>query len=141
MVVQRTGIEEWREICKQIRACGYDAIEIWVALVEKCADDLDRAKSFREAMHQNQLKAVALAGTLNDTTARICKLLDIPCACAGYGGSNKETVIRLMRETGILFNYENHPEKKRRVDSTTGGIRSEWIGCGHRYRLALHAGS
>ena len=127
MVVQRTGIGEWREICKQIRACGYDAIEVWVALVEKCADDIDRAKSFREAMQNNGLNAVALAGTLNETTARICKLLDIPCACAGYGGSSKETVIRLMRETGILFNYENHPETsieaiRNQVDCGSDGL-------------------
>ena len=129
MVVQRTGIEEWREICKQIRACGYDAVEVWVAHVEKCADDLNRASAFREAMRMNGLHAVALAGTLNDTTARICQLLAIPCACAGYGGSNKETVIRLMRETGILFNYENHPE------TSIEAIRNQ-VECG-AYGLAV----
>jgi sugar phosphate isomerase/epimerase len=111
MAVQRTGIQEWQEICEKIRACGYDAVEVWVALVEKCADDPDRAKAFRQTLISSNLTPVALAGTLNDKNARICQLLGIPCACGGYGDSSRETVVRLMRQTGILFNFENHPEK------------------------------
>ena len=111
LAVERTGIEEWSDICQRIRSCGYDAIEVWVALVERCGTDAQRAAAFSAAMRENGLTPVALAATLNDTTAVLCKRLSIPAVAGGYWGSDKATAARVMRETGIAYNYENHPDK------------------------------
>ena len=110
-VTENTGVREWAEICQKIRACGYEAIEVWVALVEKCASDDKRAAEFVRVMKENKLIPVALGGPLNDTTAVLCKKLGIPAVCGGYWGSDRDTSVRVMRQTGIRYNYENHPEK------------------------------
>jgi sugar phosphate isomerase/epimerase len=110
-VTERTGVSEWAEICRKIRACGYSAIEVWVALVEKCAADAERAAEFARVMQENELTPVALGGPLTNTTAALCQMLHIPAICGGYWGSDRITSVRLMRESGIHYNYENHPER------------------------------
>ena len=109
-VVERTSATEWQSICRGIADAGYTAVEVWLAHVERCADDDARAAEFRNILREHNLTPVALAGHFNDTTARICQKLAIPQADGGYVWSDKQTVRRLMRQTGILFNYENHPE-------------------------------
>jgi sugar phosphate isomerase/epimerase len=110
-VTESTGVPEWADICQKIRASGYETIEVWVALVEKCTGDETRAAEFVRAMEENKLTPVALGAALNDGTALLCKKLRIPAVCGGYWGSDRATSARLMRETGIRYNYENHPEK------------------------------
>ncbi|HEV7301544.1 MAG TPA: sugar phosphate isomerase/epimerase family protein [Tepidisphaeraceae bacterium] len=134
---QRTGIAEWNDICQRIRACGYDAIEVWVALVERCETDEVMADAFAKALRDNQLKPAMLAGTLNDKTATICKRLGIPAVAGGYWGSDKATATRVMRATGIHYNFENHPEDsidaiRQRVDYGANGfavaLDTGWLG-------------
>ena len=110
-VTAQTGVPEWTDICRKIRACGYDAIEVWIALVEKCATDEARAADFARIMKENHLAPIAMGASLNDTTATICKRFGIPAVCGGYWGADCATSVRVMRETGIHFNFENHPEK------------------------------
>jgi sugar phosphate isomerase/epimerase len=111
LAVERTGVEEWIDICDRIRTAGYRAIEVWVALVQKCGNDDARAERFRRIMLDHDLRPVALAGALNHVNGRLCQMLGIPAACGGYWGSDKSIADRVMRESGVLFNYENHQEK------------------------------
>jgi sugar phosphate isomerase/epimerase len=137
LAASRTGIAEWNDICRQIRACGYDAIEVWVALVERCGTDPATADAFAKALRDNGLAPVMLAATLNDQTATICKRLGIPAVAGGYWGSDKATAARVMRETGIQYNFENHPEDsvealRRQVDYGANGfaiaLDTGWLG-------------
>ena len=137
LAAERTGVAEWTDICQKIRACGYDAIEVWSALVERCEADATLADAFVEVMRDHQLTPVALAGTLNDKTATLCRRLGIPLVAGGYWGSDKATAARVMRETGILFNYENHPEPsveaiRQQIDYGANGfaiaIDTGWLG-------------
>jgi L-ribulose-5-phosphate 3-epimerase len=125
------------EICRRIRAAGYDEIELWVALVEKCDTDPARAAEFNRIMFEHRLTPVMLGGTLSDMTARLCKLFRIHGTAGGYWGSDKATARRLMRETGIQFNYENHPEKsadeiRQQIDFGADGMAvaldTGWLG-------------
>jgi sugar phosphate isomerase/epimerase len=115
------------EICQKIRSCGYSAIELWVALVEKCDGQPARGQEFLRIMHDASLCPVMFGGTLNDFTARLCKMFGIGATAGGYWGSDKATAARVMRETGILFNFENHPEKsaeemRQQIDYGANGM-------------------
>lgn len=133
-VVERTHLAEWTDICQRIRAAGYNAVEVWVALIEKCAGDESRAAAFSQVLKDHHLTPVALAGPLNDTTGQLCQRFGIPCACGGYWGSDKPNTLRVMRDTGVLFNYENHPE------TSIEEIRAQIALGAHGFALALDTG-
>lgn len=109
--VEKTDEREWAAICKEIADAGYRAVEIWVAHVDPAKMTDARAKVFRRILDDNGLEPIGLAATLNDETARLCRQLGIPACNGGYWGSDQPTVKRLVAETGLRFNYENHPEK------------------------------
>jgi len=137
LAAEKSTPEQLADFLRKIHFAGYDAAEIWVALVEKCADDPALAEQYNKVIQASGIKPVALGGSLNDRTARICQRLNIPATCGGFGGSDKATVLRLMREPGIQFNYENHPEKSvaeisQRIDAGETGmgicLDTGWLG-------------
>ncbi len=110
LTAEKMNAEAWTDMCGQIRAAGYDAVEVWVALIERCGNDETLARTLRRILAEHGLRPLALGGTLNDATAKLCNQFGIPACCGGYWGSDHDTVVRLSRATGIAFNYENHPE-------------------------------
>src|SRR5688572_25502933 len=106
-----TDAKAWAGICREIADAGYTAIELWVAHVDPSTTDEKKAREFGRILADHGLAVVALAGTLNDANAKICNWLNIPRCSGGFWGSDLPTVRRLVKETGIDFNYENHPEK------------------------------
>lgn len=111
LTVEKTDERDFATICKEIAAAGYRAVEIWRAHIDPPTMTEARAKTYRKILDDNGLTPVGLAGPLNDDTARVCQQLGIPCCNGGYWGSDRLTVERLVRETPVAFNYENHPEK------------------------------
>jgi L-ribulose-5-phosphate 3-epimerase len=134
LTVERTDEREWAAICTEIATAGFRAVEIWVAHVHPSKLTDARAKAFRKILDDNGLEPIGLAGTLNDDTARVCSQLGIPCCNGGFWGSDLETVRRLVRETSLRFNYENHPEK------SADEIRSKIDGGSDRIGVALDTG-
>lgn len=125
LAVARTDLPAWEDLCARIAAAGYDAVEVWVAHVERCTDDAERADRFGVALERHGLRPIALAAGLTDATATICQRLKIPCVCGTI--RNKDTAIGLMRSTGILVNHENHPEKsvaeiREQIDGGANGL-------------------
>lgn len=108
---ERTDETAWGTICAEISAAGFRKIEVWAAHVDAPQMTDARAATFRKVMADNGLTPIGFAGPLNDETARVCQQLGITVANGGYWGSDKPTVARLLKSTGIAFNYENHPEK------------------------------
>ena len=131
---QKTDTKEWAKICREIADAGYTAIELWVAHVDPSTTDETKAREFGRICADHGLAIVALAGTLNDANAKVCNWLNIPRCSGGFWGSDLPTVKRLVGETGIHFNYENHPEKS--VDEITKAIE----GGGDRIGVALDTG-
>ena len=128
LAAEKTSVEEWADLCRQVRACGFDAIEVWVALIERCENDEARSAAFVGSMKSSGLEPIALAGPLNDKTAWLCRRFGIPAVAGGYWGSDKATTLRLTRDTGIEFNYENHPEAsvdaiRQQIDDGRDGFR------------------
>lgn len=111
LTVAGTTPEVFDEMCRAIRAAGYRHVEIWKAHLEKCADDPERADRFAQILADHQLTPIAMAGTLSEVNARVCKRFNIPACCGGYWGTSREEVAKRARDTGIRFSFENHPEK------------------------------
>ncbi|HMO27586.1 MAG TPA: sugar phosphate isomerase/epimerase [Tepidisphaeraceae bacterium] len=109
--VEGTTSDVFDEMCRAIRQAGYRHVEIWKAHLERCADDPARVDRFARILADHQLTPVALGGTLNATNARLCKAFNISACCGGYWGTTHEEVAQRARDTGIRFNFENHPEK------------------------------
>jgi len=125
--VAKTDEKEFESICHDIASAGYSAVELWVAHVDPAGMTDARAANYSSILRAFGLTAVALAGTLNDAHADVCQKLNIPACCGGFWGSDRATVVRLMKSTGIAFNYENHPEKsvddvRKVVDFGADGI-------------------
>ena len=140
LTAERIDAAPFTDMCRAIRAAGFKAVEVWVALVEKCGTDAARGEQFKSILRDHNLTPIALAGTLNDTTVPVCRALGIPACAGGYWGSDHATVVRLSRETGIRFNYENHPEKsvteiREKVNYGADGLAvavdTGWLGTHH----------
>ncbi|MGF1634168.1 MAG: sugar phosphate isomerase/epimerase family protein [Phycisphaerae bacterium] len=134
LTVQRTTDEAFAAMCRRIRESGYEAVELWRAHVEPSKVNESRGRVLRDILQEHCLVPVALAGPLNQETARVCKLLGIGRCCGWMPPGETASVERLMRETGIDFCYENHPETtveeiRRRV-VPGGGLALDlgWLG-------------
>lgn len=140
LTVEKTDEKEWAKICADVAAAGYRAVEVWVAHVDPAGMTDARAKTYKQIMADNGLKPIGLAGTLNDDTARVCQMLDIPACNGGFWGSDLPTVRRLTRDTNIEFHYENHPEASAEeiIEKIAGGsdkigvaVDTGWFGTHH----------
>lgn len=126
-VIERTDVEAWEEICARVASCGYTAMEVWMAHLRRCDGDEPRAARFLRAAQSHGLSMVALAGAMTEPNAELCVRLGIPAVCGGYWGSDHDTSVRLMRRTGVLYNYENHAETsldelRGRIDGGADGL-------------------
>lgn len=126
--VAATDAEEWRAICDEIAATGFTAVEIWEAHASPESLDQATTMEWKRILQAAGLKPIAYAGRLSPDTARICQWLEIPHIDGGLGTLNPEQATALCRQTGIRFNYENHPEKSTEeiLAKIDGG--NEWLG-------------
>jgi sugar phosphate isomerase/epimerase len=102
---------EWGAICSEIADAGYHAAEVWVAHVDPRFTTEADARKRRAIMDDYGLEPIGLGGGLTAENARICQWMGIPVANGGFWGTGLPDVRRVMKETGIGFNFENHPEK------------------------------
>jgi sugar phosphate isomerase/epimerase len=127
--VDATDSAAWRAICREIAAAGFKAVEVWEAhAAPQKLDDRAKALEWKKTLRDAGLKAVAYAGTLSPETVRICQWLEIPHVDGGIGKLNPEQATALCKETGIRFNYENHPEKSAEEILKKVGGGNEWLG-------------
>mgnify|MGYP001249438969 FL=1 len=92
---------------------------------------------YKSILADNGLNVVALAGGLDEQTARVCQRLDIPMTAGGIDQSRKTAIRKLSRKTGIRVNHENHPEKtvdeiRQKIDFGADGlgiaVDTGWMG-------------
>lgn len=135
--VAQTDEKEFAAICCEIAACGYTAVELWVAHIDPDGMTSQRAQTYKTILAENGLTPVALAGGLDVATAKVCELLDIPMTAGGIDQSQKNEIRSLSRKTGICVNHENHPEKsvdeiRQKIDMGADGlgvaVDTGWMG-------------
>ncbi len=126
--VKATDEAAWRAICKEIAACGFQAVEVWEA--HASPESLDKAKALqrKKILQQAGLKPIGYGGQLSRETLQICAWLEIPHIDGGLGNLTPEKGTALCKEFGIGLNLENHPENSAEeiLKKIDGG--NQWLG-------------
>jgi sugar phosphate isomerase/epimerase len=126
--VAATDETAWRQICAEIAATGFNAVEIWEAHASPDALDETKARTWKTILGDHGLEPIAYAGGLRRETLQMCQWLGIPHIDGGLGGLNPEEATTLCEEMGIQFNLENHPEKNAEEILTQIDGGNRWLG-------------
>ncbi len=126
--IAATDERTWRAICTEIAAAGFGAVEIWEAHAAPESLDAAKARTWRRILDESGLKGIGYAGSFRRETLQICQWLGIPRINGGLRGQSPEEATRLCRETGVVFNVENHPEKTVEQILKPIGGGNEWLG-------------
>ena len=111
----QTDAAAWTQICREIAAAGYTAVEVWQAHADPSVMDATRAATWKKTLADHHLAPIGYAGSYTPQSVQICQWLGIPAINGGFWGTPPLAEIeRLARTSGVRFNYENHPEKNAR---------------------------
>ena len=134
--IELTDEASFRDICREIKSKGFDAIELWEAHAAPETMDEGKAKLWKEILDENGLQVISYAGSFRSETVRVCQWLSIPFVAGGARQALEETE-RLARESGVHFYFENHPEKSVEEilakinggsDVTAVAVDTGWLG-------------
>jgi sugar phosphate isomerase/epimerase len=98
---------------------GFDAIDLWFAHLNWRWATPDHVASAREILGRHGVSVASLAGSIGATTAdvaaacRLANALDVDLI-AGVGEvvhRDRDGTVAVLREHGVRFGLENHPEK------------------------------
>jgi L-ribulose-5-phosphate 3-epimerase len=126
--VAATDAAAWRSICREIRATGFRAIEIWEAHAAPEAMNRERGATWNKILDDEGLKAIGYGGTLSRKTLEICQWLDIPKINGWIGDNTPEQAATMCQEMGVRFNLENHPQKTAAELLKLVGGGNDWLG-------------
>ena len=123
-----TDAAAWSSICREIRATGFRAIEIWEAHAAPEVMTRERGATWKAIMDDNGLRAIGYGGGLSRKTLEICQWLGIPQVNGWIGDHTPEQATALCRDMGVRFNVENHPQKSAEeiLKVVDGG--NQWLG-------------
>ena len=126
--VAATDETAWQQICTEIAATGFQAVEIWEAHASPDSLDHNKARTWMTILGDHGLKPIAYAGGLRRETLQMCQWLGIPHIDGGLGGLDPDEATRLCEEMGIPFNLENHQEKNAEEILTQIDGGNRWLG-------------
>ena len=126
--VAATDEAAWRQICAEIAAAGFHAVEIWEAHASPDVLDERKARTWSTILDDHGLTPIAYAGGLRPETLQMCQWLSIPHVDGGLGELTPAEATKLCEDAGIRFNLENHPERNAEeiLAKIDGGNR--WLG-------------
>jgi L-ribulose-5-phosphate 3-epimerase len=101
----------WASICRDIRAAGFRAVEVWEAHAAPEVMNAARAATWKTILEDHELAPIGYGGRFSPETAQVCQWLGIPAVNGNMGTLSPKDATELCRTTGIRFNHENHPEK------------------------------
>ena len=126
--VAATDEQAWCNICQEIAAAGFRALEVWEAHAAPETMTESRARTWKRILDDAGLRPIGYAGGLRRETLQICAWLGIPHVDGGLRGLSPDQATPLCREFGIRFNHENHPEKSAQEILAVIGGGNEWLG-------------
>jgi L-ribulose-5-phosphate 3-epimerase len=126
--VATTDEAAWHDICHDIAAAGFHAVEIWEAHAAPEKMTRERAATWLSLLNEHGLRPVAYAGHLSKETVQICQWMGIPHIDGGLGGLKPDQATDLCRASGVRFNLENHPEKNAQEILAPIGGGNDWLG-------------
>lgn len=102
-----------------IAGAGFDAIDLWLAHLNWRWATPEHVRVAREALQRHGLGVVSLAGNFGDTASELasaCRLanaleVDLLGGMGGVLRADRAGAEAVLREHGVRFAYENHPEQ------------------------------
>lgn len=109
--VESTDDREFARICAEVKACGYDAVELWIAHCHPGKVGVEGARARRKIAADHGLAVHAVAGSYTAENLRVAEALGARMICGGLWGTDFASVKALVKGSGVAYNIENHPEK------------------------------
>ena len=102
-----------------IRAAGFEALDLWTAHLNWRWATADHLRIATQALEHHGLRVVSLAGNFGstpdelDSACRLATALRVPLlgGMAEVLFSDRAATEAVLREHGVRFAYENHPER------------------------------
>jgi L-ribulose-5-phosphate 3-epimerase len=126
------------ELVARVTAIGFDAIDLWFGHLNWRWATPEHVALAREALARRDVRVVSLAGSVGATTeelaaaCRLAKDLDVDLI-VGLGEivhSNRAAAAEVLREHGVRFGLENHPEKTPQDVLDVIGDETDVLGAG-----------
>ena len=106
--------ERFGEVLGDVRALGFDAVEVWGAHLSPSWATDEHAAIARELLDRHALRVTSYAAWIGpESIERACELalaLGTTLIGAGASGDAAELVL-VLREHGVRLGFENHPER------------------------------
>ncbi|NQU11038.1 Gfo/Idh/MocA family oxidoreductase [bacterium] len=111
--------ERFDSLLGEITALGFEAIDLWSAHLHHLWATPEHIELVRELLGHHNLRVVSYAGGFGDTVTecraacRLAAALNIPVLGGGTPllQEDRPALVKLLREFGLVFGLENHPEK------------------------------
>lgn len=132
--VEQTDAHAFASICHEIKACGYDAIELWVAHCDPSAVSRDGVRERKRIARDAGLHVMGVAGIYTRQTLDVAEAFGCESINGGLWGTDLKAVRSLVRSSNVAYNYENHAEQ------TAEQILSKIDGGDERIGVALDTG-
>lgn len=107
------------EMLGEVTALGFTAIDLWTAHLHFLWATPEHIAIARRLLTQRQLRVTSYAGSFGHTlpefraACRFCQDLHIPVlgGATALLGKDRAGLVATLREFGLVFGLENHPEK------------------------------
>jgi L-ribulose-5-phosphate 3-epimerase len=116
---QDTYAARLEEYLSDIRALGFDALDLWMPLLDYSWATDEQIRTTQELLRKYNFKVVSLAGGFGSTPAeleRSCQIAQAVGAPILGGGtpiltSDRTALVSTLKKYNLRFGIENHPEK------------------------------
>jgi L-ribulose-5-phosphate 3-epimerase len=125
-------------LVQRVTAIGFDAIDLWFGHLNWSWATPEHIALAREALARHGVRVVSLAGSVGATTeeltaaCRLANALDVDLI-VGLGEivrNDRAAAAGVLREHGVRFGLENHPEKTPQEVLETIGDERDVLGAG-----------
>lgn len=111
--------ERFDEMLREVVALGYRAIDLWSAHLHYSWATPEHVAIARALLQEHRIAVTSYASAVGANPAelraacRLCAELNIPIIATGFlhlFREDKTTTVSILRDFGIMFAFENHPE-------------------------------
>ena len=103
----------------EVRAMGFGAIDLWTSHLNWAWATDEHLAAAREALGRHELRVISFAGGFGrkpEEFSAACRVAtavgcDLLAGGSGLLGEDRASMVRVLREHGVRYAFENHPEK------------------------------
>lgn len=103
----------------EVRAIGFEALDLWTAHLNWAWATDEHLSAAREALARHELRVVSFAGGFGrtreefDAACRVATAVGCDLLAGGTGllSADRAAMVGVLRERGVRYAFENHPEK------------------------------